>query len=354
MAHEWRVWFRDNYFLAALREKIIRQNIINVWLSFTSIRHEKVVYTHVHFISFELKRVRRQSEVMFASHFSSAPVGHEQIVGHNIQSGLFLGDNLRWRLIGPSSPNRHKKIISEIIGLSPTLSRHWTLHINTFKCFVHCCHNPKSTCDSACDVKKASQAILYHCIAVPIKPTIKFRVSAWMEERKLRHVRHLNFILTTIIYLLHEVAVESKRFEVTYSRDSWLIKKSSSSSLSKEFRLILKSSSFRTRLIDGFPGGTSVDDFPNVFSGNCVTKIIDNSKTKLIIACKHDKYEGKYIKTWLLLVVRTLLFHFFLSVRWFEWIVWRSEAPLNVNKISLEKFTQKVTFRVSSFGHNRT
>lgn len=114
------------------------------------------------------------------------------------------------------------------------------------------------------------------------------------EKKKIEMwVRHLNFISMTIIYLLHEVAVESKRFEVTYSRDSLLIKKSSSSLL--ECRLILDSSSASISL-----AGTSVpaaptfeDDFPNVFGGNCVAKIIDNNKTTLIIAWKHDKYEGK-------------------------------------------------------------
>lgn len=124
----------------------------------------------------------------------------------------------------------------------------------------------------------------------------------------MRYVRHLNFISMTIIYLLHAVAVESKRFEVTYSRDSLLIKKSSSSSLKKEFLLVRVPSSPFSAPFDGvswwsiaLDGITSVlamtfvdEDFPNVYSGNCVTKIIDNNKTKFIIAWKHDKYEGKY------------------------------------------------------------
>lgn len=102
----------------------------------------------------------------------------------------------------------------------------------------------------------------------------------------------------TIIYLLHEaVAVGSKRFEVTYSRDSLLIKLSSSSSLTKEFRLILDSSLLRSvsislagdavAIIAAIAGDADDDDddgFPNVYVGNCVTKIIGNNKTKVIIA----------------------------------------------------------------------
>lgn len=109
----------------------------------------------------------------------------------------------------------------------------------------------------------------------------------------------MNFISMTIIYLLHEVAVECKRFEVTYSRDSLLIKKSSSSLPATEFRLIFDPSTFATASIVISPAGTSAtledaaDDFPNVYGGNCVAKIIDNNKTTLIIAWKHDKYEGK-------------------------------------------------------------
>lgn len=97
----------------------------------------------------------------------------------------------------------------------------------------------------------------------------------------------------TIIYLLQAV-VGSKRFEVTYSRDSLLIKKSSSSSLDAEFLLNLHSSSALTDgvslwrsipLVGPFvPATTFVGDFPNVYRGNCVTEIIDNNKAKFIIA----------------------------------------------------------------------
>ena len=158
----------------------------------------------------------------------------------------------------------------------------------------------------------------------------------------------------TIIYLLH---VESKRFEVTYSRDSLLINKSPSSSLATEFLLILVAfASFFWATIDGVASswlvGPSVfataitfataEDFPNVYSGNCAAKIIDNSKTKFIIAWKHDKYEGKYQNM-----------TFFLALRWLRcfslWIAAiRKEVKVNKN-FSLKQFTQKVTCRLNFF-----
>lgn len=110
----------------------------------------------------------------------------------------------------------------------------------------------------------------------------------------------------TIIYLLHEVvSVESKRFEVTYLRDSLLIKKSSL--FATEFCFVLESSSlcFNGKCVSVWRADdTSVptasicaaDDFPNVADGNSVTKNIDNNKNKFIIDWKHDIYEGETSK----------------------------------------------------------
>lgn len=95
--------------------------------------------------------------------------------------------------------------------------------------------------------------------------------------------------------------------EIGYSRDSLLIEKSSSSSSSAsllvmmEFRLILvdvfssllgASRSFvgavvREIFVDA-DSTFACEDFPNVNSGNCTAKIIDNNNTKFIIAWKHD------------------------------------------------------------------